>query len=124
MSSETNGIPQCYDICFVELIGIAAGNVSPERKRSSREPVPSLAPGAAGLAIKPFQRSRVNSISAVFGPVKVSVVLSRASKMVRKLEQMRGPADNGDSLGMPRSEPEQVMLNEVRFTHDTVSSNF
>ena len=54
----------------------------------------------------------------------VSVELPRASKIVRKLEQMRGPADNGDLLGIPRSEPEQVMLNDVRFTHDTVSSNF
>lgn len=45
-------------------------------------------------------------------------------KKLRNLQRMRGLADGGDLSSVPRAEPVTLPLDEVLFSHDTVSDHF
>jgi len=113
------GDPECWEICFDELVHCYA------RASSCSASVISLPCGAERYTLRPCRTSGQAAWS-VLGAPPISVELSRGGKVLRNLSLMHGPADGGDLSGVPR-DPEQYLVlpvDEIFFTHGDVSDHF
>jgi len=126
---ERSGDPDVWELCFHELVQVAAQQNSariPTESGCGRASVLSVARGAAPVALRPAPGvpGRDSRTTAVFGPAPASDELTHMGKVCRNLARMRGPPDGGELADVPREEARVVPVDEIRYTHDWISTHF
>jgi len=114
---DTTGDPTCWELCFDELLQVAAEQKS--SKVSGQPSVFSVARGLQHVALRSIQTTEKSLGLAISARPE----LTRAAKVMKNLS-MRGSADGGELLEATRQEPRILPVRDIRFTHADVSSLF
>eukprot|EP00933_Yihiella_yeosuensis_P075015 TRINITY_DN84144_c0_g1_i1.p1 TRINITY_DN84144_c0_g1~~TRINITY_DN84144_c0_g1_i1.p1 ORF type:complete len:515 (+),score=81.19 TRINITY_DN84144_c0_g1_i1:47-1546(+) len=110
----------CWELCFEELCSVFAEQCSVS---STHNYVTYVARGAP-VTLRANSSGHGTETVPSFGPAPRLVEQTRVEKVLRNLQLMRGPADGGDLSYVPREQYEDIQVDDVRFTHDTISSRF